>query len=150
MAEPGDYVFFVEPAPYWEAAEGKKWIIHYTKVVVDVLAPSRAGTLWSGYRWRSSRWCGHSGCGRATRSAGLSSTTGSRFLATVEVAYYNEGNRVKMPNDAFATQVVKADAHGVFAYSMPRAGWWGFAALVDGAGNSKTPPANRPTWNLAG
>ncbi len=22
--EPGDYVFFVEPAPYWEQAEGKK------------------------------------------------------------------------------------------------------------------------------
>jgi len=31
---PGDHVFFVEPAPYWEKAEGK-WIVHYTKVVVD-------------------------------------------------------------------------------------------------------------------
>jgi cobalt/nickel transport protein len=25
--------------------------------------------------------------------------------------------------------VVKADANGVFSYAMPRAGWWGFAAL---------------------
>ena len=27
------------------------------------------------------------------------------------------------------TQVVKADGNGVFGYAMPRAGWWGFAAL---------------------
>ena len=33
-SEPGNYIFFVEPAPYWEAAEGKS-IIHYSKVVVD-------------------------------------------------------------------------------------------------------------------
>ena len=36
LAGPGDYVFYLEPAPYWEAAE-QKWIVHYTKVVVDVL-----------------------------------------------------------------------------------------------------------------
>ena len=29
-------------------------------------------------------------------------------------------------------QVIKADAAGVFCYAMPRAGWWGFAALVEG------------------
>jgi cobalt/nickel transport protein len=34
---PGDYVFYLEPAPYWEPAEGKM-IVHYTKVVVDALA----------------------------------------------------------------------------------------------------------------
>ena len=33
---PGDYVVFVEPEPYWEAAEGKM-IVHYTKVVIDAL-----------------------------------------------------------------------------------------------------------------
>ena len=27
------------------------------------------------------------------------------------------------------TQVVKADANGIFSYAMPKAGWWGFAAL---------------------
>ena len=31
---PADYVFYVEPAPYWEPAE-QKMIIHYTKVIVD-------------------------------------------------------------------------------------------------------------------
>jgi len=48
------------------------------------------------------------------------------------VEYYNQGKRVKTPNDALITQVIKADAQGVFCYSMPRAGWWGFAALLDG------------------
>jgi cobalt/nickel transport protein len=28
------------------------------------------------------------------------------------------------------TQVVKADANGVFTYVPPAAGWWGFSALV--------------------
>ena len=27
------------------------------------------------------------------------------------------------------TQVVRADADGVFTYGIPFAGWWGFAAL---------------------
>lgn len=27
--------------------------------------------------------------------------------------------------------MIKADAAGVFAYAMPRAGWWGFAALTE-------------------
>jgi cobalt/nickel transport protein len=28
------------------------------------------------------------------------------------------------------TQVIKAGPDGTFAYTMPRAGWWGFAALI--------------------
>jgi cobalt/nickel transport protein len=48
------------------------------------------------------------------------------------VEYDNRGKRLKIPNDAFATQVIKADAGGQFAYSMPVAGWWGFAAILDG------------------
>ena len=50
-------------------------------------------------------------------------------FAEIEVEYLNTGGKVKLPADAFTTQVVKADANGVFAYTMPRAGWWGFAAL---------------------
>jgi cobalt/nickel transport protein len=53
----------------------------------------------------------------------------------VEVEYLNEspGNAsvVKAPADPYVTQVVKADANGVFSYAMPRAGWWGFAALSE-------------------
>ena len=34
LVEPGASIFYVEPQPYWEPAEGK-YIIHYAKVVVD-------------------------------------------------------------------------------------------------------------------
>src|SRR5690606_30851822 len=34
LAEPGAAIFFVEPKPYWEPAEGK-FIVHYAKVIVD-------------------------------------------------------------------------------------------------------------------
>ena len=28
-------------------------------------------------------------------------------------------------------QVIKTDKDGVFSFAMPRAGWWGFAALLE-------------------
>ena len=34
IRRPGDYIFYMQPAPYWEPAEDK-FIVHYTKVVVD-------------------------------------------------------------------------------------------------------------------
>jgi cobalt/nickel transport protein len=59
--------------------------------------------------------------------------------AEVEIEYLNEGafsglnnSGVKVPADSFYTQVVKADKNGVFAYSIPKSGWWGFAALMEG------------------
>ena len=60
-------------------------------------------------------------------------------FATIEVEYLNADGRVKAPSDPFVTQVIKADQDGVFCYAMPRAGWWGFAALVDGDKPLKNP-----------
>ncbi|GAF96285.1 unnamed protein product, partial [marine sediment metagenome] len=34
IKRPGDYIFYVEPQPYWEPAEDC-FIIHYTKVIVN-------------------------------------------------------------------------------------------------------------------
>jgi cobalt/nickel transport protein len=51
----------------------------------------------------------------------------------VEIEYLNESGdnpkTVLPPSDPFITQVIKTDADGLFTYAMPRAGWWGFAAL---------------------
>ena len=33
------------------------------------------------------------------------------------------------PTDYMITQTVKADGNGVFSYTVPGPGWWGFAAL---------------------
>jgi cobalt/nickel transport protein len=135
---PGDYVFFIEPAPYWEPAE-EKMIIHYTKVVVNVMGDEtgwdaevelpveiiplvRPYGLWTGNIFRA-----------IVKQDGKAVP-----YAEVEVEYYNRGGELKAPADAYVTQVIKADGSGVFAYAMPREGWWGFAALCEG-GKMKNP-----------
>nr|WP_255324369.1 DUF4198 domain-containing protein [Budvicia aquatica] len=52
-------------------------------------------------------------------------------FAEIEVEYVNDSG-IKAPNDAYITQVLKADVNGTFNYVMPASGWWGFAALVEG------------------
>jgi cobalt/nickel transport protein len=49
--------------------------------------------------------------------------------AEVEIEYYNKNREAEAPNDYAITQVVKADADGIFTYAPPEEGWWGFAAL---------------------
>jgi len=132
VGAPGDHVFFIEPAPYWEPIE-RKMIVHYTKVVVNAMGAEvgwdtevglpveieplvRPYGLWTGNLFR-----------------GIVKHNGKPVpFAEIEVEYYNEGRKVKIPGSPFVTQVIKADANGVFSYAMPRAGWWGFAALVEG------------------
>ena len=49
--------------------------------------------------------------------------------AEVEVEFYNRDGKYEAPNDYMITQVIRADADGVFTYGVPFAGWWVFAAL---------------------
>ena len=160
VTAPADYIFYIEPAPYWEPAE-RKMIIHYTKVVVDAMGAeegwdepvglpveiqplTRPYGLWTGNEFR-----------------GIVAKDGQPVpFAQVEVEYWNEGGkvypperprrRVVPPADAFVTQVVKADSQGVFSYVMPRAGWWGFAALVDGDNQMENPEGEPVDVELGG
>ena len=50
----------------------------------------------------------------------------------VEVEYYNKDGKAHAPKDPFVTQVIKTDKNGIFTYTIPWAGWWGFSALGDG------------------
>lgn len=138
----GDYVFFLSPAPYWEESE-KKFITQHTKMVVNVsglptgwdeeiglpaeiIPLDKPYGLWTGNVFR-----------------GIVKHDGKSVpFAEVEVEYLNhdiEKNafvkqaKVNAPQDAFVTQTIKADANGVFTYAIPKAGWWGFAALMDGS-----------------
>ena len=36
---------------------------------------------------------------------------------------------VNYPNGVMVTQAIMTDANGVFTFGLPKAGWWGFAAL---------------------
>lgn len=146
---PGTYVFFAEPQPYWEPAEGKM-IKHYPKVVVDAfgwsegwddlvglpveIAPlTRPFGLWTGNCFR-----------------GIVLKDGAPVpFAEVEVEWVNDGS-VQAPSEAFETQVIKADASGAFSYAMPRAGWWGFAALIEADQPMKSPEGKDVPVELGG
>ncbi len=129
---PGDYIFYIEPAPYWEPAEGKL-IIHYTKVVVDVLGAGEGWDKMVGFPVEIEPLTRPYGLWTGNIFRGIVKQDGKPVpYAEVEVEYYNPGRKVKAPADAFITQVIKTDANGVFSYAVPRAGWWGFAALLDG------------------
>jgi cobalt/nickel transport protein len=130
VTRPGDHIFYVEPAPYFEPAE-ECFIVHYTKVVVgafgleegwdepvglkaEIVPLSRPYGLWAGNVFQ-----------------GVVLVDGRPVPgAEVEVEFYNHRDGIKPPAGPYVTQVVKADGAGVFTYAMPRAGWWGFAALT--------------------
>jgi len=130
VQRPGDHLFFVEPSPYWEPAEGC-FIVHYTKVIVgafglednwgsevglktEIVPLTRPYGLWAGNVF-----------------TGIVKVNGRPVpFAQVEVEYLNTDG-VSPPSDPYVTQVVKADGNGVFTYAMPRSGWWGFAALAE-------------------
>ena len=129
---PADYVFYIEPAPYWEPAE-QKMIVHYTKVVVDAFGAEEGWDAMVGFPVEIEPLVRPYGLWTGNAFRGIVRKGGKPVpFAEVEVEYNNEGKKVGIPADPFVTQVIKADANGVFTYVMPRAGWWGFAALVDG------------------
>ena len=130
--EPGDYVFYLEPAPYWEPAE-RKMIIHYTKVVVDAMSAEEGWDAMVGFPVEIEPLVRPYGLWTGNIFRGIVKKNGKPVpFAEVEVEYRNEAGKVQIPADPFVTQVLKADGNGVFAYAMPKAGWWGFAALIDG------------------
>ena len=138
LSAPGDYLFYVEPAPHWEPAE-RKMIIHYTKVVVDAFGAEQGWDAVIGLPVEIEPLVRPFGLWTGNIFRGIVRREGKPVpFADVEVEWRNDGT-VKAAADAFVTQVVKADAQGIFAYAMPRAGWWGFAALLQGKEPMKAP-----------
>lgn len=131
LKKPGAAVFFVEPQRYWEPAE-RKWITHYAKVVVDAYASGEGWNALVGLPVEIRPLARPTGLWTGNEFRGVVLRDGKPVpFAEIEVEYANDGS-IKAPNEAFDTQVITADQNGVFSYAMPRAGWWGFAALVVG------------------
>ncbi len=149
LKEPGAAIFFVEPQPYWEPAEGK-FIIHYAKVIVDAFASGKDWDAMVGLPVEIEPLTRPTGLWAGNIFRGIVRRNGKPApFAEVEVEFVNDGS-VTPPNDAFVTQVVKADAQGVFAYAMPRAGWWGFAALIESERKMKAPNGKDAPVELGG
>jgi len=128
---PGVYQFFVEQKPYYEPAE-EKYIQQIAKVYVETFGLEEGWQKPVGLRVEIVP---------LTRPFGLweGNTFKGRVLINgkpapnvrVEIEYYNK-NRVRYPNDALITQVVRTDDQGYFVYTVPWSGWWGFSAITDG------------------
>lgn len=148
LKSPGAVTYFVEPQPYWEPAE-KKWIIHYAKVIVDGFASGEGWTAQVGLPVEIEPLSRPTGLWTGNLFRGIVRAEGKPVpFAEVEIEWKNDGS-VAVPNEAFITQVVRADQNGVFAYAMPRAGWWGFAALIDGP-ETKGPDGKPAKTELGG
>jgi cobalt/nickel transport protein len=131
VGQPGSYVFHLEPAPYWEPAE-QIMIVHYTKVVVDAFGAGDGWDAMVGFPVEIEPLVRPFGLWTGNAFTGIVRKNGQPVsFAEVEVEWRNDGS-VEAPADPFVTQIVKADSNGVFTYVMPRAGWWGFAALLPG------------------
>ena len=129
IKRPGNYIFFVEPAPYWEPAE-ESFIVHYTKVIVNALGLEEGWDKELGLKTEIVPLTRPFGLWTGNVFQGIVKVDGKPIpYAEVEVEYYNEGGKIKPPAEPYITQVIKADQNGVFTYAMPKAGWWGFAAL---------------------
>jgi cobalt/nickel transport protein len=127
---PGDYTFYIEPKPYFEPSEDT-FIVHYTKVVVNALGLEEGWDQEVGLRAEIIPLTRPYGLYTGNVFQGLVKVDGKPVPFTdVEVEYYNKDGKLKAAADPLITQVVKTGPDGVFTYAIPRAGWWGFAALT--------------------
>ena len=129
VKRPGVYAFYMEPQPYWEPAEDC-YIVHYTKVVVGAFGLEEGWDGEVGLKTEIVPLARPFGLYAGNGFQGVVKVDGKVVpYAEVEVEYYNENGTLKAATDYMVTQVIKADAGGVFTYAAPRPGWWGFAAL---------------------
>ncbi|ADL12315.1 DUF4198 domain-containing protein [Acetohalobium arabaticum] len=136
----GDFVFYVEPEPYWESADGV-YITQCTKMVVNSMGVASDWGKEVGMKAEIVPLTRPYGLWTNNVFTGVVKKNGKPVpYAEIEVEYFNEGKFSKLagnevtelPNETFTTQVIKADKNGVFTYAMPKSGWWGFAALMEG------------------
>lgn len=132
---PGDYTFYAEHAPRWEAADDQ-FSVPLAKVCVNVLALEEGWDEPVGLEAEIiplSRpyglWTGNLFSGQV-----LLGGEPAPYVA-IEVAWLGTAPDTPpiLPRTAtaFRIQKIRTDANGVFHYAMPRAGWWGFAAILD-------------------
>jgi len=150
---PGDYTFYGETAPLWDAAEDL-FVILSGKVCVNVpgleegwdepvgleleiIPLSRPYGLWTGNLF-----------------SGQVLLKGEP-VPYVEVAVSRSYDPAAPPLPAalpaaYAVQKVRADSNGIFHYAMPRSGWWGFTALGEAEWSLKRSGDDKPVLLGAG
>ena len=129
LKRPGVYIFYMEPRPYWEAAEDS-FIIHYTKTVVTAFGDDEGWDAEIGLKTEIVPLSKPFGLYAGNVFQAIVKFDGKAVpFAEVEVEFYNKDKQYTAPTDYMITQTIKADGNGVFTYAAPVSGWWGFAAL---------------------
>ena len=127
---PGVYVFAVEPKPYWEPTEDI-YIKHYTKTIVSAFGADHGWGRPLGLKTEIVPLLRPFGNYSGMTMVGRVLLNGKPVVDTeVEVELYNQG-RFTAPTAAHETQVIRTDGQGIFTFTCPQPGWWGFAALHD-------------------
>ncbi|VFQ45819.1 DUF4198 domain-containing protein [Desulfoluna butyratoxydans] len=129
VKRPGVYTFVMTPKPYWEPAEDL-FIIHYTKTIVPAYGSEEGWDDELGLKTEIVPLTRPFGLYAGNLFQGVVKLDGKAVpWAEVEVEFYNRDGKAKAANEYLVTQVVKADANGVFSFTVPNEGWWGFSAL---------------------
>lgn len=129
IKRPGIYVFYFIPRPYWEPAEDC-YILHYTKTVIAAYGDDQDWNEAIGLKTEIVPLSKPFGLYAGNVFQGVVLLNGKPVPgAEVEVEHFNVGGKYSAPSDYMVTQTIKADPNGVFTYAVPKAGWWGFAAL---------------------
>ena len=148
IKRPGDYTFYSQHQPLWAAAD-EQFIVYHAKLCVNALGLeegwdepvgleaeivplSRPYGLWTGNLFSGQVLLGGD----------------PAPYSMVEIAWLGETPDGAPPGappaPVYRTQKVHADANGVFHYAMPRAGWWGFAAILEADWTIKQAGAEKP------
>ena len=142
--KPGVVTFFMTPQPYFEKAEDK-FIQHLTKTTIGVMGDEEGWDKPVGAKMEIVP---------LTRPFGLyapGAFTGKVLFygkplagAELEIEYMNADGALKAPSDPYVTLSAKAVGNGVFTFTAPWAGWWGFAALHDDKAKMKLDGKDKP------
>lgn len=139
----GDHLFVLKPAPYYEANEDA-YIQQITKMMVNVAGTPTDWDSELGLKTEIVPLAKPYSIWEGSTFSGIVKSEGKPVpFAEIEVEYLNHDidlkknatikkARYKAPQDSFVTLTIKADANGKFTFGVPKAGWWGFAALGSG------------------
>lgn len=131
VKEPAMYVFYTDPQGYFEPSE-EKFIRHITKSVVNAYGYGEGWGEPVGLKAEIvpltrpyALYAGMSFSGRVLYNGKPAKNV------VVEAELMNEGKKLSAPSEDHITLEVRTNELGEFSFTMPRAGWWGFAALMD-------------------
>lgn len=142
----GDYVFVLDPAPYYEKNEDG-YIEQITKVIVNLAGVPTDWNKEFGLKAEIVPLTKPYAIWKGGSFSGIVKSSGKPVpFAEIEVEYLNfdidlsknstsKTLKVKAPQDSFKTLSIIADQNGKFTFSIPKAGWWVFAAI--GVGEQK-------------